>query len=119
MPKVSKPKLDKTMVRVIKTDQLNQRKLKMIANRYGISPISVRELQLGFVEEIPRVAADRLETDGYVVRTKDKPRVAQARVDSLTTDPMEPVETAEDTNVQSVSTEALMTGDPDNDEEHI
>lgn len=85
---MNKPK--KTLT-VVKTEKLNQRKLTRIANRYNISPASVRELQLGFTEEIPEQAAIKLIKKGFVTKSKDELRDQQSRVDSTVRKPIEPV----------------------------
>jgi hypothetical protein len=111
---MSKPKT----VRVQKTEQLDQRKLQRIARRFGIAPISVRELQLGYTEDVPEAAAKQLEEAGFVKRVKTKPRTQQDRVDSLTTQHTEPVETPEGEG-EVVTTEPTegTTVDPEEEEE--
>lgn len=106
-------------VRVEKTEKLDQRKLKVVANRYGIAPINVRELQLGFSEDIPRVAAELLEKDGFVKRVKSKPRPMQERVDSLTTEHTEPIATVDDETVVTADGDDGTTSDPVEEEEHL
>lgn len=101
---MSKTKKSAT-VRVVKTDKLDQIKLNRIARRYGITPISVRELQLGFPEDIPRIAAELLVSDGYVKRVQGKLRPMQERVDSLTTKPEEAVITSEDNDIVTADAE--------------
>lgn len=105
-------------VRVEKTDKLNQRKLNVIARRYGIPPISVRELQQGYPEEVPVIAAEQLERDGYVKRVKTKPRTAQERVDSLTTEQTEAVVMPEsEESTVMIDADDGITNDPDEEEE--
>ena len=82
--------------RVKKTEKLDQRKLKRIANRYGITPISVRELQLGYPEELPVEAANRLIQDGFVKEVKTKLRTQSIRVKNLTSEYNKPTITSED-----------------------
>ncbi len=53
-------------VKVIKTRRLNQRKLQRMARKFAIAPIVVRELQLGYVEELDERAAAALIKAGYV-----------------------------------------------------
>ena len=113
-------KSKKDTVRVQKTDKLNQRKLVRFARRYKVSPISVRELQLGHTEELPRAVAEKLEHAGYVTRVKSKPRDQQERVDDLqTTELNEPVETsdAEETVIVKENVEDDVTGDLEDEEE--
>lgn len=98
-------------VRIRKTEQLDQRKLLLIARRYGISPMSVRELQLGYSEDVPKQAAEKLIIAGYVTRVKTRPREMQERVDSLTTRCNEAIETTENEEACSVETSTVDNAD--------
>lgn len=80
---MSNPKSE--TVKVQKTSRLNQRKLNRVARRYNITPICVREIQLGFVQELPLEAAELLKADGYVTFVTTEPRPYQEQVDSLQT----------------------------------
>ncbi len=112
-------KIEKSTIRVKKTRRLDQRKLKSIARRYGISPMSVRELQLGYPEEILRAAAERLIKAGYVTRVQSKLREQQIRVDTLTTEDKEPVTTSDDIDTKTISVPKNETGDLQDEEEQI
>ena len=89
-------------IRVIKTDRLNRKKLKRVARRYGVAPIAVRELQLGYVEELPESVALKMIEAGLVQRAKKKkdgdPREMQDKV-----------------NVITPTEETVTTDDPDSD----
>lgn len=98
------------MVRVVKTDQLHQRKLRKIARRYGVTPAEVRELQLGNSVDIHPKAAERMEQDGYVKRTRSKPRPVADRLNTLTTEDKTITETPEDGEVK-LTTEEIATDD--------
>ena len=106
-------------VRVKKTDKINQRKLSHVARRYNIPPISVREIQLGYPEDIPALAANMLIKDGLVQPVKTELRTNQERVDSLTakekTKPVEPVEKPEEpeTDLTMTDDEPVVSGDDD------
>ncbi len=111
---MSKTKSDRT-VRVIKTSKLDQRKLIGISRQYGIPPISVRELQLGFTEDIPTVAAEKLEADGFVERVTTKKRSPQERVDSLSTtiEASGPLALSKESKTESLDIDPSdTTGDP-------
>ena len=69
--------------RVEKTDKLDQRKLVRIGRRYGVPPISIRELQLGHPEDLPIEVANLLIEDGFVKVVKTKKRIAQDRLNPL------------------------------------
>lgn len=112
-------KTEKSTVRVKKTRKLNQRKLRSIARRYNISPMSVRELQLGFPEEIPRAAAERLIKAGYVTCAQSKLRVQQVRIDALTTENKETVTTSDDIDTKIISVPENETSDLQDEEEQI
>ena len=115
-------KIKKSTVRVQKTELLDQRKLRPIARRYGISPLSVRELQLGFPEEILKRAADLLIADGLVTVVTIKLRSPQARVDSLniTTELNEPLALSAESDVENLDTDSNdTTGDEKKDEENL
>ena len=100
--------------RVEKTDKLNQRKLKRIANHYGIPPISVRELQLGFPEDLPVEAANRLIKDGFVKSAKTKLRTKDIRVKNLTPEFNKPTITSEDKKVFNIDNDKIEDIDDDN-----
>jgi len=112
-------KTKKTTILVEKTDQLNQKKLLRIARRYGVSPMSLRELQLGYSEELPCAAANRLIKDGYVKCVKSKPRSSQQRVDSLTTEYVETGVTSDDVEVKVIAPIEGVTSDPKEEKEQI
>ena len=119
---MTKPNPKDKLVRVEKTDKLNQMKLQRIARRYNITPISVREIQLGFPEDIPVAAADLLVKDGYVKRVKADIRSNQVRVDSLapkTTELTEPVTNVDDLDVLAADGGDSVTGDPKTNEEQV
>lgn len=110
---MSKPKT----VRVEKTDKINQRKLSHVARRYNIPPISVREIQLGYPEDIPALAANMLIKDGLVKPVSTGIRSNQERVDSLTARekvrPVEPEEKPEEpeTDLTMTDDEPVMSSD--------
>lgn len=117
---MSKTKSD--TVRVKKTDNLDQRKLNAIARKYGIPPISVRELQLGFTEDVPRAAAEKLERDGFVTVVKSKPRSPQTRADSLsvTTELTEPLALSAESKIEDLDGDSnSTTGDAKEQEEEL
>ena len=92
-------------VRVIKTQNLVQRKLVRIARRYGIVPIDVYELLNGYSIDVPCEAADQLEALGYVKRVKTKPRPLQKRENCFTpVEQPEPIVTSEDTDIEEIET---------------
>jgi hypothetical protein len=101
------------LVCVIKTDKLNQQKLSHMARRYGVPPISVRELQLGYPEELPVSMVVDLERDGYVTRTKNKLRTMQEKVQTAAG----VIITTADTDDLSDSTDTdVVTGDTTDEE---
>ncbi len=86
-------KTDETRtVNVVKTDQLNQQKLRRIARRYGLRRHVIRELQQGYSENVPRKAAEAMRKDGYVVFCDPKP----VQVEDMTTEDVTPTATTED-----------------------
>lgn len=111
----------KEQIRVKKTDKLDQRKLTRIARKYGVSPLSVRELQLGFSEDIPEKAAELLIEEGYVTEVKTKPRSNNKRVKSLdNTKDTEPTLTSDNDSTKVVSPDRVENSDPvDNNEETV
>ena len=109
------------IVRVIKTDTLNQNKLTRISRKFGVSPLSVRELQLGYSEEIPERAANQLIKAGYVKRTKEKTRPHQERVDSITTtvDKTPVLTTDDDGDTLNIPVDAGIDSDPSDEREQV
>lgn len=79
---MNKPSRSDT-IRVVKTSKFDQTQIGRIARRYDIPPLNVRELHLGYPEEIPRVAAEQLIAAGYARRVKTQLRSSQERKDSL------------------------------------
>jgi len=112
-------KVRKNMVRVKKTEKLDQVKLNRIARKYNISPLSVRELQLGFPEEIPVVAVEKLEKDGYVTRVKSKLRSPQERMNPSTTKYIEPIVTSDDIEIETIKIDVDTIDSSQNNEEQI
>jgi len=72
-------------IKVVKTDRLNQKKLQRIARRYHLAPIVIRELQLGYTEELEEHVALKMIQAGLVQKAKKKddgPRSMQDKVAS-------------------------------------
>lgn len=105
-------------VLVKKTDKLNQRKLNRIARQYGITPINVRELQLGYPEKIPVEAAELLIADGFVTKVKGSSRTAQEKVDALTTESVNSIVTTEDSDIDAIDDNDSINTDSPNTEEY-
>ncbi len=111
-----------TKVQVLKTSAINQRKLVAVARRYGISPLDVRELQLGFAIEVSESVAQQLVDGGLAKISKKKVRSMQDKVDALTPEPLtESVEVPESEEQLSNTVDAtpISTSDPaaDNEEQ--
>ena len=72
-------------IKVVKTDRLNQKKLRRIARRYHLAPIVIRELQLGYTEELEEHVALKMIEAGLVQKAKkkdDDPRSMQDKIAS-------------------------------------
>ena len=107
-------------VRVVKTDNLNQRKLTRIARRYNVTPEDVRELQLGHSVDICPRAAEHMERDGFVKPTRSRPRPKPERLNKLTTEDTTATVTPED-GIVTVTIEASLGENIDsvNNEENL
>ena len=112
-----KTKPQKGTMRVIKTgNSIKQLKLNALNRRFDIAPISARELQLGFPEELPTNMAQELIDAGYVKKVTTEMRTQQERVDALSTQNTEQTEVPEGGDTLSTGGDAGTTGDP-NDKE--
>lgn len=73
-------------IKVVKTDRLDQKKLRRVARRYHLAPIVIRELQLGYTEELEEHVALKMIEAGLVQKAKKKkdgdPRNMQEKVAS-------------------------------------
>jgi len=107
------------MLKVEKTDRLDQQKPSRMQREYGVSPISIKELQLGHIEELPDAIVYRLERDGYVKRIRVKPRLQQKRADVLTTENTESVITIDDTKIETIEDVNGITCDSKEEKEQI
>ena len=112
-------RVKKDTVRVIKIQGLAQVKLVRIARKYGISAISVRELLLGHPEEIPRVVAEQLIADGYVVQVNSKLRTQQERISVITSEDKSPTTTSEDTEFTTTPEKDEIITIPEKDDAEI
>jgi hypothetical protein len=81
---MSKPDEQKTK-RIVKTGKADQRRVKRLARRFGVAPIDIRELQGGFVVELPAPVAEKMIGAGFAKSAKKKPRSQQERVNGINT----------------------------------
>jgi len=115
---MNKPK--STKITVVKTDKLNQRKLVRIARRFNISPMSVRELQLGFPETLSRAAAEALIIAGYVKKVKSKKEVRNntTRIKDYSTNNTKSI-VAEDKNTVIINNDVENNDNTNNNKKEI
>ena len=83
----------KTEKKIVKTDKIDGMKISRICRKYNVSPLDMRDLQLGYVISISKFAADELIENELAKHTKEKlPSVRQP----FTTERIEDVVDAEE-----------------------
>ena len=63
---------NKTEKKIVKTDKIDGMKISRICRKYNVSPLDMRDLQLGYVISISKTAADELMKNGLAKVTKEK-----------------------------------------------
>lgn len=91
----------KTEKKIVKTDKIDGMKISRICRKYNVSPLDMRDLQLGYAVLVSRKAADELIENGLAASTKEKlPEVRQP----FTTSRIEDIEDTEEPELGSANT---------------
>lgn len=63
---------NKTEKKIVKTDKIDGMKISRICRKYNVSPLDMRDLQLGYVVSVSKTAADELIENSLAKQTKEK-----------------------------------------------
>ena len=62
----------KTEKKITKTDKIDGMKISRICRKFNVSPLDMRDLQMGYVVSMSKTAADELIENGLAKQTKEK-----------------------------------------------